>query len=228
MKDGRTHMKYKAENAVDLETEIIIAAEVYPGDQGDTTTIEDTILAAQTHLNEAQTECEIQEIVTDKGYHSEDCLDHLQNDLGQRTYIPEKHRNQPRRAKDKSPEVNHSYYRNRRNTKGKRGRQLQRKRSERVERSLAHLCDTGGARRTWLRGLEKVQKRYKMAATAFNLGRILRSLLGAGKPRHLAVLAEAFCFVYLAMWWYEKARMAFKITFQPHETENRNPAPAIA
>ena len=33
MKDGRFHLKYKAENAVDLETEIIVAAEIYHGDE---------------------------------------------------------------------------------------------------------------------------------------------------------------------------------------------------
>jgi len=68
-----------------------------------------------------------------------------------------------------------------------------------VERSFAHLCDTGGARRTWLRGLQKVQKRYLSVAMAHNLGRILRSLLGAGKPRHLAVLAERLCFIHLVI-----------------------------
>ncbi|TWT29827.1 hypothetical protein Enr8_44820 [Blastopirellula retiformator] len=52
MKDGRTHLKYKAENAVDLDTEVILAAEIYHGDQGDTTTIEDTIIAAQTDLEQ--------------------------------------------------------------------------------------------------------------------------------------------------------------------------------
>ena len=78
---------------------------------------------------------------------------------------------------------------------------MQRLRSERVERTFAHLCDTGGARRTWLRGLEKVHKRYMSAAMAYNLGRIMRSLLGAGKPRHLAVLAERRRLAQLAMLW---------------------------
>lgn len=80
MKDGRTHLKLKAENAVDLKTEIVVAAEVYHGDFGDTLTIEDTVMAAQTLLNEAQTDCEIEEVVADKGYHSEDSLDRLQNE----------------------------------------------------------------------------------------------------------------------------------------------------
>ncbi len=206
MKDGRTHLKYKAENAVDLETEIILAAEVYHGDDGDALTIEDTVMAAQTHLNEAQTGCEIEEVVADKGYHSEDALDRLQNESHQRTYIPEPQRTNKKtnkkikhRWRGKPARLEASYRRNRRNTTGARGRRLQRLRSERVERTFAHLCDTGGARRTWLRGLEKVHKRYLMAAMAHNLGRILRALLGAGKPRHLAALAEAFCFIYFIM-----------------------------
>lgn len=201
MKDGRTHLKYKAENAVDLATEIIVAAEVYYGDAGDTQTIEDTVTTAQVHLCEAQTDCEVEEVVGDKGYHSEDALDRLQNESHKRTYIPERKRKTKHTWKGKPSRLQAAYRRNRRNTTGVRGRRLQRLRSERVERTFAHLCDTGGARRTWLRGLEKVQKRYLTAATAFNLARILRALLGAGKPRHLALLAEGLCFVYFALHW---------------------------
>ena len=74
MKDGRFHLKYKAENAVDLETEMIVAAEVYHGNVGDTSTIEDTVNTARTHLREAGTECEVKEVVADKGYHGEETL----------------------------------------------------------------------------------------------------------------------------------------------------------
>lgn len=199
MKDGRTHLKYKAEHAVDLTTEIIIAAEIYHGDCGDTSTIEDTVMAAQTHLNEAKAECEIEEVVADKGYHSEGSLDELQNECHQRTYIPEPKRKKNRSWKNKPPCREAAYRRNRRNTLGARGRALQRLRSERVERTFAHLCDTGGARRSWLRGIEKVQKRYLSAAMAFNLGRIMRTLVGAGKPRYLSVLAERLCLIYIAI-----------------------------
>lgn len=201
MKDGRTHLKYKAENAIDLETEIIVAAEVYHGDEGDTLTIEDTLMTAQTHLREAETGCEVEEVVADKGYHSEASLDCLQNRWQQRTYVPESQRKQPRNWKDKPEGWQAAYRRNRRNTLGARGRRLQRLRSERVERTFAHLCETGGARRTWLRGLDKVRKRYVTAAMAFNLGRILRALFGAGKPRHLAVLAGRACFIDLMLCW---------------------------
>ena len=199
MKDGRYHLKYKAENAVDLDSEIIVAAEVHHGDVGDTKTIEDTLNTAQTNLNEAGTEREIKEVVADKGYHSEQTLDELQNESGYRTYIPEPEREGRRSWTNKPRRREASYRRNRRNTRGDRGRRLQRQRGERVERTFAHLCDTGGSRRTWLRGLAKVRKRYLSAAMAFNLGRIMRSLLGAGKPRHAQVLAEGLCLLYFAI-----------------------------
>ena len=167
LKDGRFHLKYKAENAVDLESEVIVAAEVYNGNVGDTSTIEDTVNTAQTHLREAGTECEVKEVVADKGYHGEKTLDSLQNESLVRTYIPESDRKTHRTWTDKSARRESSYRRNRRNTLGARGRRLQRLRSERVERSFAHLCDTGGGRRTWLRGLEKVHKRYMRACPRF-------------------------------------------------------------
>ena len=158
MKDGRYHLKYKAENAVDLETEIIVAAEVYHGNRGDTSTIEDTVNSAKTNLSEAQTPCEVKEVVADKGYHGERTLDQLQNESLVRTYIPEPAQKHNRTWTDKSARREASYRRNRRNARGNRGRRLQRLRSERVERVFAHLCDTGGARRTWLRGIEKVRQ----------------------------------------------------------------------
>ena len=203
MKDGRYHLKYKAENAIDLETEIIVAAEVYHSNQGDTNTIEDTVNSAKTNLREAETGCELKEVVADKGYHGEETLDQLQNESGVRTYIPEPTRKENRIWTDKSARRETSYRRNRRNTAGKRGRRLQRLRSERVERVFAHLCDTGGSRRTWLRGIEKVRKRYLSAAMAFNLGRIMRMLVGAGKPRFAQVLAERALlalFYMLSVW----------------------------
>ena len=197
MKDGRTHLNYKAENAVHFDTELIVAAEVYYGDSGDTQTIEDTVNTAQTNLADANIEREIEEVVADKGYHSEDALDRLNNETNVRTYIPEPERKTNRKWQGKAKRKQAAYRRNRRNNNGNRGRKLQRLRSEKVERTFAHMCDTGGARRTWLRGIEKVQKRYQTAAMAYNLGRIMRSLTGAGKPRHFAALAERLCLIYL-------------------------------
>jgi len=110
MKDGSTHLKCKAENAVDLETEVIVAAEIYHGDRGDTSTIEDTVIAAKTHLHEAKTGCEIKEVVADKGYYSYDSLDRLRNNSHQRA--------KPRRNKGESAQVTPVYQPNGRNTNG--------------------------------------------------------------------------------------------------------------
>jgi len=89
----------------------------------------------------------------------------------------EPHRSSKRKRKNKPESTDASYRRNRRNTLDKRGRRLRRKRSERVERTFAHLCDTDGLRRAGLRGIEDVQKRFMSAATAYNLGRVMQSII---------------------------------------------------
>ncbi len=175
-----------------------------------------------THLNEAETECEITEVVADKGYHSEDRLNRSQNGIVKRTCIPEPKRRKPRKVQGKLAQKNKAYHRNKRNAKEKRGRKLQRLRSE---RSFAHPYETGGSHRTWLRGLEEVQKRSKTAAIALNLGRILRKLLGAGKPRHLSVLLERLCLTSFVMRWYEtiiKARGSLENLSDPKKTPLAN------
>jgi len=100
-----------------------------------------------------------------------------------RTHIPEPERQHPRRWTDKPPELQAAVYANRRRTKTDKGKQ--RLRSERVERSFAHVCETGGARRTWLCGIDKVRKRLLTSALAHNLGVLMRALFGMGTPRGL-------------------------------------------
>ena len=39
MKDGSTHLAYKPEHVVDLDTGVIVAAPIHPADEGDTTTL---------------------------------------------------------------------------------------------------------------------------------------------------------------------------------------------
>ena len=184
LKDGRTHLSYKAEHAIDLETELIVAAEVYHADEADSQTLVDTATAAQTHLSEAGREEAIQEVVADRGYHPAAPLE-LAASPGLRTYILEPRRRRPRRWGDKPAAWKHAVNTNRRRTKSEKNRRLQRLRSERVERSFAHACDTGAARRTRLRGIEKVRKRMLITAAARNLGLLMRKLFGVGKPRAL-------------------------------------------
>lgn len=184
MKDGRTHLAYKLEHAIDLETELIIAADVYTADQSDSQTLADTAMSAQTHLSEAGRDEVFQEVVADKGYHAAAQLE-LVEILDLRTYIPEPQLRGKSRLSEKPPEVQRAVRGNRRRTKTEKSGRLQRLRSERVERSFAHVCDTGGARRTRLRGIEKVRKRTLITAAAHNLGLVMRKLFGVGKPRAL-------------------------------------------
>jgi transposase len=184
MKDGRTHLAYKAEHVVDLGSELVVAAEVYSGDQADTDTMADSLLQAQVNLNESENETQIEEAAADKGYHAARTLELCQW-MGVRTYVPEPRRMRRSRWTDKPEEHRQAVLANRRRTKRAKSKRLQRLRSERVERSFAHVCDSGGARRTWLRGQANVSKRYLIAVAAHNLGRILRMLFGIGKPKAL-------------------------------------------
>jgi IS5 family transposase len=199
MKDGTTHLAYKAEHAVDLDSELIVAAEVYHADQADPQTLEDTVQQAQTNLHAASSDAVICEVPADKGYHTTATLAAIREHTPYRTYIPEPEREHDCRWTDKPPEQKAAVYANRRRTRGQRGKQLQRLRSERVERSFAHVCETGGARRSWLWGIDKVRKRYLIAAAAHNLGIVMRKLFGIGTPRGLQAFVDFGAASYLAI-----------------------------
>ena len=183
MKDGRTHLGYKAEHVIDLESEYVLAAMVYAGTDGDSQTLLPSLVAAQTNLIRADSDAEIEEVAADKGYHANQTLVDCER-VGVRTYIPERETGK-RRWSDKPPEMEAAFRNNRRRVRRDKGQRLQRKRSELVERSFAHVCETGGARRTWLRGKRKINKRYLMHVAARNLGLLMRDLFGIGKPRVL-------------------------------------------
>jgi transposase len=186
MKDGRTHLAHKAEHAVDLDTSAIIAVTMQGADQGDTTTIVETAIAAAEQVEAAQAEVQapqpLEEIIADKGYHSnQTMIDFEAIDL--RSYVAEPDRG--RRAWSKEPAAQSPVYANRRRIRGARGRRLMRQRGERIERSFAHLYDTGGMRRTHLRGHTNILKRLLIHAGGFNLGLVMRHLIGSGTPRGL-------------------------------------------
>jgi len=186
MKDGRTHLAHKAEHAVDLDTGAIVAVTLQGADQGDTTTIVETATAAAEQVEDAQadvTESQLlEEIIADKGYHSNQTMVDL-DAVGIRSYIAEPDRGQ--RDWSEAPEAQAPVYGNRRRIRGRRGRRLMRRRGERIERSFAHLYDTGGMRRTHLRGHTNILKRLLIHAGGFNLGLVMRHLIGIGTPRGL-------------------------------------------
>jgi IS5 family transposase len=183
MKNGDTHLAYKAEHAVNLETEMILAAPVYQADQADPETLAETLIEAQQNLQEAGSEQIIEEAVADKGYHKADVIQECA-EAGIRTYIPER-KGKRRTWTDKPDGQQEAVYANRRRVKGARSKRLQRWRSERAERGFAHICETGGARRSWIRGLMEVTKRYLIQVAGHNLGILMRKLFGIGTPRSL-------------------------------------------
>jgi transposase len=202
MKDGRTHLAHKAEHAVDMATGAIVGVTVQGADQGDTTTITDTVTAAAEELEavaaatDGQTAV-IDEVVTDKGYHSNQTLVDLAA-LDVRTYIAEPARG--RRKWKKKAAARDAVYANRRRIRGPRGLALLRRRSERLERPNAHLYETGGLRRTHLRGHTNILKRLLVHAGGFNLGLFMRTLFGIGTPRSLQGRRAAVVTLLVALW----------------------------
>jgi transposase len=199
MKDKRTHLAYKAEHVVDLDSEFVLAAPVYRADHADPATLVDSVLAAQINLVRAGSEQEIEEAVADKGYHKAETLADCER-LRTRTYISEPKRKK-RKWQGKPASHRRAYRANRRRVRGTRSKRLQKRRSEYVERSFAHVCETGGGRRTWLRGLVNVTKRYVVQVAAHNLGLLMRKLFGVGKPRVLHGAGGWFVRAVLRLYW---------------------------
>jgi len=183
MKDGRTHLAHKAEHAVDLETGAIVGVTVQHADDGDTTTSIETLIEAADQVESVRPDGEgIEEVVGDKGYHSNQSLVDLET-VGVRSYISEPDRG--RRNWEDHPEARDAVYRNRRRIRGARGKRLLRLRGERLERPFAHLYETGRMRRVYLRGHTNIRKRALLHTAALNLGLLMRTLFGVGTPRSL-------------------------------------------
>ena len=207
LKDGRTEMAYKVENATDMETGAILAVTSHGGAAADTATIQQTVLEAGVAVAElidvATPEGTyevhpggVQEVVGDKGYHSNDVVVGLA-ELELRSYIAEPERG-PRNWDNKA-EAKQAVYANRRRVRGKRGKELQRRRGERLERNFAHQFDSGGMDRLYVRGLKNVHKKLLIQAAACNLALLMRSQYGVGKPKAAHDRAGDFIFAILAI-----------------------------
>ncbi len=191
MKDGRTHLAHKAEHAVDMETGAIVSVTIQPADRGDTKSLDETLKEVDRVIDDVLEDDEaaaglsdqaLTELVADKGYHSNAVLlDRLES--GMRTYISEPDRGR-RKWKGKELEKK-AVYNNRRRIRGQRGKQLVQQRGEKLERPFAHCYETGGLRRTHLRGHKNIRKRLLIHLAGCNLGLLLRKLFGVGTPRGL-------------------------------------------
>ena len=216
MKDGRTHLAHKAEHAVDLETGAVVGVTVQDADQGDTTTSIETLIEAAEQIEAVVPDSEgPKELVTDKGYHSNQALVALEA-VGVRSYISEPDRG--RRNWQDNPEARDAVYRNRRRIRGARGKRLMRQRGELLERPFAHMYETGAMRRVHLRGHENILKRILVHAGALNLGLLMRTLFGVGTPRGLQGRVAAF---FVALWSFVKPSVTLLGTaYTPISTSN--------
>lgn len=186
-KAGAIDMIYKPEHTVDLETGAIVQAEVRLGHEADPKDLAVHVLQAQENINQAQNRpadsLTIESATADKGYHAVGELNQLQQE-GIRTVISDPVQN--RRFEKLSPEEAQTVRAAQRSARSESGKQLLRKRGMHLERSFAHVLDAGGARRTTLRGLENLNKRFKLAAAIYNLSQLMRALWGVGTPKQWA------------------------------------------
>ena len=213
MKDGRTHLAHKAEHAVDMATGAIVAVTLQGADRGDTTSLSETVDTALVNLLDVQNDpateeqlhaVAVDELVADKGYHSNAVLTELKA-MAVRTYVSEPARGQ--RDWEGKAEERAAVYGNRRRIRGTRGKALMRKRGELIERSFAHCYETGAMRRTHLRGHPNILKRLLVHVVGFNLGLVMRQLIGIGKPRRAQDgLAAALLALSGRLFWVWEAR----------------------
>src|SRR5208283_5449096 len=174
MKDGRTHLAHKVEHAVDFSSGAVVAVTVQAADlEGP------------------------KEVVLDKGYHSNEMLVELA-DWQVRSYCSEPERG--RRCWEGKTAEQAAVYANRRRIRSERGKQLMRQRGEKVERSFAHCYETGGMRRVHLRHHPNILKRLLVHVAAFNLGLVMRKVLGHGTPRGLQGYPAALFLALLRLW----------------------------
>jgi transposase len=189
MKDGRTHLAHKAEHAVDMDTGAVVAVVLHKANAGDTQTLVPTLEQAAQNVDGLPGIREpIEEVVTDKGYHSNETVSAL-TEAGIRPYLSEPTRG--RRNWRGKPYEQRAVYANRRRIRGERGKRLLRRRGDLVERPFAHCYETGGMRRTHLRGHENILKRVLLHVAGCNLGLMMRHMFRCGTPRGLSALLSA-------------------------------------
>src|SRR6202162_6289239 len=229
LKDGRTALAYKAENAVDMETGAIVAVTTHSGAAADTATVKETLIEAgiavagliaeKTPEDKYEVHPEgVQEVVADKGYHSNDVMVGLA-EMEVRSYVAEPDRgtrNWDGKAAEKA-----AIYANRRRIQGDRGKRLQRQRGERIERNFAHQFDSGGLDRLYVRGLENVHKKFLIQAAACNLALLLRARYGSGQPRAAHVRPAEFILMILAVTKTVQDLFLSELAhFRPHDLDS--------
>ncbi len=188
MKDGRTHLAHTAEHAMGLETGAIVGVTVQDADDGDTTTMVETLIEAADQIAVVEGTAGVVEVVGDKGYHSNETMVAFA-EQGLRSCVSDPDRG--RRHWQGKATARRAVYANRRRIRETRGQRLLRQRGELLERPNAHLYETGGMRRVHLRGHPNILKRLLVHVCGANLGSLMRQRTGVGTPRSLQGRAAA-------------------------------------
>jgi transposase len=215
-KDGATDMLYKPEHIVDLDTGAILSAEVRLADQGDTQGLAERVVTVAALVDamgedvraheEKPCPAAVATVTADKGYYSVEELAAIQA-LGIKTVISDPIRN---RRRDKLESAQRAVvHKAQRSAQSKYGKALLRKRGMHIERSFAHLLDSGGMRRATLCGQVNLDKRYKIAAASYNLSQLMRHLFGIGTPKQAAAATLAALrqlFRLFSRWLFSQSR----------------------
>lgn len=249
MKDGSTHLAHKDEHAVDMDTGAVLAVTLHGGAEGDTRSVTRTLAKVEENIETVREDAEAKrhlheqaprEVVTDKGYHSNETLVEMQGDE-YRTYVSEPERG--RRKWEGKAKEQQAVYANRRRIRGKRGKRLMRKRGELLERPFAHYLQAGGMRRTHLRRHENILKRLLIHVAGFNLGLLMRALLGAGTPKEFVKRVRGTVSAILRLWeapgwlWKVYPRLLersgtvppiFRLMATPRTSRSNRPMPVAA
>src|SRR5271163_1523328 len=198
-KDGATDMLYKPQTVVDLDTGAIVGAEMLPGDQADNQEVATAILEAQQNINAArdqdQKEMTVATTTADKGYYAVGQLQELQREQI-KTVICDPISN--RRLDKLAPDEQAAVKAAKRSTCSRYGKELLSKRGQHIERAFAHILDCGGMRRATLRGLQNLQKRFKLAAAFYNLWQLMRKLCGVGTPKQSEAMGRGAVAAFLS------------------------------
>ena len=226
-KDGATDMLYKPENVVDLDTGAIYNAEVRQADEADTEGLAERAMAAELveairqEAKAAQQKpfpTAVATLTGDRGYYCVAELEAIQQG-GIKTVISDPVGN--RRLDKLEPGPQAVVRRARRSVKSGYGKALLRRRGMHIERSFAHLLDSGGMRRATLRGQENLNKRYKIAAATYNLSQLMRHLFGVGTAKQAAAGVLQGLLKLLIAWLRVPARFAQLSLRLPHPFVDR-------
>ena len=210
-KNGASDMLYRPENIVDLDTGAIYSAQVRKADEADTEGLAERVIGAAALVETMRKEtlaatqkpvpATTATLTADKGYYCVAELELIQQSRI-KTVIRDPINN--RRLDKLSSSEQAAVKQARRSATSKCGKALLRRRGMHIERSFAHILDSGGMRRTTLRGQSNLDKRYKIAAATYNLSQLMRHLFGSGTSKQAAALGSEKGFiglVFFSMRW---------------------------